>query len=66
MVCDGVGLGFGVADGEVRVGLGFGAGADDVVGCGAGALLVVLGGAEGAPPPLLELAPGVAGLWLPD
>lgn len=65
VVCDGVGLGFGVVGGGFKVvELGAGAGAedDDVLGCGLGAALVVLLVGDGfAPLPEFVLAPAADG-----
>jgi hypothetical protein len=66
VVCEGVGVGFGVEGGDVSVGLGAGAD-DDLAGAGAGAPLEELCVVDGAllpDAPLLGLAPGAVG-WLP-
>jgi hypothetical protein len=70
VVCEGVGLGVGVDDGEVSVGVGLGAGADEDlldVGCGPGALLDELCVVDGVllpDVPLLGPVPGADGDWL--
>ena len=67
MVCDGLGVGFGVDGGEDSVGLGLGAGADEDdlpgVGDGAGALLDVLCVLDGV---LLLLVPLLGVVLVPD